>query len=72
MKIIINSEIISTKKIYKEGEEQEVEKKIAEKWCSKGWASKIQKKKSFKDADLNNDGVIDEKEFDQIEKKNKQ
>ena len=72
MKIIINSEIISTKKIYKEGEEYEVEKKIAEKWCSKGWASKIQKKKSFKDADLNNDGVIDEKEFDQIEKKNKE
>lgn len=69
MKIIINSDILSAKKVYKEGEEYEIEKKIAQKWCSKGWASKVQSKKSFKDADLNKDGKIDESEFDSFTKK---
>ncbi len=65
MKIIINSEIISTKKIYKEGEEYDVEKKIAEKWCSKGWASKAQAKKGFAKIDKNNDGIISKDEYNE-------
>ena len=63
MKIIIQSDIISSKKVYKEGEEYDVPKKVAEKWCSKGWASKVQKKKGFAKIDANNDGVISEEEF---------